>query len=108
MNQIFINNFVSSPTDYTNNLEDCLKVINNIDQLETFLELICTKYKTDKYGTTTWCNDHVIVRSGYFKQFSIPLSVTIKDNQYKCTKSQIECWTGFRKVCEMVRSREYL
>ena len=88
---IFINIFIENPDDYVYNLKDCLEHMHTLEQLEVFLNLICTKYDTDQHGTTTWCNDKVIVRSGYFKQFSIPLSVSVKENKYGNTEDQIAC-----------------
>lgn len=108
MSKIFINIFIPEPSEYIHGLEDCLLQMTTLSQLEFFLKSICTEYNTDSHGTTTWVNDHVIIRSGYFPQFTIPLSVSVKENRYGNTEDQIACWDGFRKVCEMVQSREYL
>jgi len=108
MSKIFINIFIPEPSDYVNELERLLQNKETIEDLESLLETICTKYKTDIHGTTTWVNDHVIVRSGYFPQFSVPLSVSVKENRYGSTIDQIACWEGFKRVCEAVRSGEYL
>lgn len=108
MSNIFINIFIEKPSEYVLGLEESLKSVNTLEQLEVFLEVTCTKYKTDIHGTTTWVNDHVIIRSGYFSQFTIPLSVSVKENRYGNVADQIACWDGFRKICEMVRSGEYV
>lgn len=107
MSNMFINNFCLRQRQSTDNLIQELWKISTLDDLEVFLYGIATKFDTDKHGTTTWVNDNVIIRSGYFPQFSVPLSVTLKDNQYGSEKEQIQCWVGFRKVCEAVRSGEY-
>lgn len=108
MSKIFINIFIPEPSVYVNELERLLQNKETLEDLESFLETICTKCKTDKYGTTTWVNDHVIVRSGYFPQCSVPLSASVKENKYGSTIDQIACWEGFRKVCEAVKSGEYV
>lgn len=107
MSNIFINDFCLKQRQSTKDLIQDLEKICTLDDLEVFLYGIATKYDTDKHGTTTWVNDKLIIRSGYFPQFSVPLSVTLKDNQYGSEKEQIQCWTGFRKVCEMIQSGEY-
>lgn len=107
MSNIFINNFCRQQRQSTEDLIKDLEEISTLDDLEIFLYGIATKYKTDKYGTTTWVNDKLIIRSGYYPQFSVPLSITLKDNQYGSEKEQIQCWTGFRKVCEIIQSGEY-
>jgi hypothetical protein len=108
MSEIFINIFIPEPSQYVRLLKIFLSKKGTLEDLESFLEDICVRYDTDKYGTTTWVNDQVIIHSGYFPQFTIPLSVSIKENRYGNTADQIACWEGFRKVCEMVQSREYL
>lgn len=107
MSDIFINNFCRQQRQSTEDLIQDLEKIPTLDDLEIFLYGIATKYDVDKHGTTTWVNDKLIIRSGYFPQFTVPLSVTIKDNQYDSEKEQIQCWEGFRKVCEMVQSGEF-
>jgi delta-aminolevulinic acid dehydratase/porphobilinogen synthase len=107
MSAIFINNFCRQQRQSTEDLIQDLEKICTLDDLEIFLYGIATKYDTDKHGTTTWVSDKLIIRSGYFRQFEVPLSVTLKDNQYGSEKEQIQCWTGFRKVCEMVQSGEH-
>jgi len=108
MSKIFINIFIPEPSEYVRVLKKFLFKKETLEDLESFLEALCVKYDTDEYGTTTWVNDHVIIRSGYFPQFTIPLSVSVKENRYGNTEDQIACWDGFRKVCEIVQSREYL
>ena len=107
MSKIFINIFIHEPSEYVKELERLLQNKETLEDLESFLETICVEYKTDTHGTTTWVNDHVIVRSGYFPQFSVPLSVSVKENTHGNIEDQIACWDGFRKVCELVRSGEY-
>lgn len=107
MTGIFINNFCRQQRQSTNDLIRELEKITTLDDLEVFLYSIATKYGTDKHGTTTWVNDKLIIRSGYFPQFTVPLSITLKDNQYGSEKEQIQCWVGFRKVCEMIQLGEH-
>lgn len=107
MKDIFINNFCRQQRQSTDDLIKDLEGMSTLDDLEVFLYGIATKFDTDKHGTTTWVNDKLILKSGYFPQFSVPLSITLKDNQYGNEKEQIQCWTGFRKVCEMIQSGEY-
>ena len=107
MSNIFINNFCRQQRQSTEDLIKDLEEISTLDDLEIFLYSIATKFDTDKHGTTTWVNDKLIIRSGYYPQFSVPLSITLKDNQYESEKEQIQCWTGFRKVCEIIQSGEY-
>jgi hypothetical protein len=101
---IFINNFCRQQRQSTDDLIQVLEKISTLGDLEVFLYGIATKHDTDKDGTTTWVNDKLIIRTGYFPQFAVPLSVTLKDNQYGSEKEQIQCWTGFRKVCEIIQS----
>ena len=107
MSNIFLNNFCLQERQSTKDVIQDLEKICNLDDLEIYLYSIATKYDTDGHGTTTWVNNKLIIRSGYFPQFSVPLSVTLKDNQYGSEKEQIQCWTGFRKVCEIIQSGEY-
>lgn len=107
MSDIFINNFCRQQRQSTDDLIKELEGITTLDDLEIFLYGIATKFDTDKHGTTTWVNDKLILRSGYYPQFSVPLSITLKDNQYRNEREQIQCWIGFRKVCEIIQSGEY-
>ncbi len=108
MSKIFINIFIHEPSEYVNELKGLLQNKETLEDLEYFLETICTKYKKDIHGTTTWVNDHVIIRSGYFSQFSVPLSASVKENKYGNTADQLACWEGFNRICEVVKSGEYV
>jgi delta-aminolevulinic acid dehydratase/porphobilinogen synthase len=107
MSNIFINNFCRQQRQSTKDLIQDLEKLSTLDDLEIFLYGIAAKFDTDKQGTTTWVNDKLIIRTGYFPHFTVPLSVTLKDNQYGSEKEQIQSWIRFRKVCEMIQSGEY-
>lgn len=100
---IFINVFIQHPNQYVLDLQTALYKISSLEGLEGYLGEISTKYDTDQYGTTTWCNNQVIIRSGYYNQFAIPLSVSIKENTFGSTQDQIACWDGFKKVCGLFK-----